>query len=683
MYKKITAFVMAMLMCVTPAFADEEIFTDTGDTVIVEDTGMEEETGGMEDLQDENPEGPAEFSAEETDGLIVVDESTRSSQGTQTTEVIPATCTEPEWTVTYTDGIETGREDTSPALGHDWGEWTPVSLPTDTREGVWERTCNRNASHKEQYETPKTVGGKYRNIIEYRNLGVEAEMEFTMKDGSGNTVETWRDAQDGSHTAYLPEGNYTVSASPVERIPYTTAKYSGSFTVDPAVFPSPIMLSSYVSSYTVVAKRIEATCTEPAYDEYDDGLGGTKRDVVGEPLGHSWSEWTVVKEATGKESGEKTRECSRCHEKETQTVPATGKKGDLIVLWALPLWDVDTTFNLFDKNDSLVASWTKNPNTDECRYTVKDLYEGETYYITASGSTEIPGEGSARTIYSVSAKKERNTFVFVPTDGVMEYMPDLNLDKYAYGESTYVTIPVEIKSMALPGTEKLTIGIYDKKNKKVKTITLGANDSTRVTGLVAGDTYRLEAEDGGVTLDAERNTFVLNPEDGTKQFTITASWTNETKADCDSPAYRFHYTNGTLTGKEEISPKLGHDFGNWVITRQATARAEGEKTGTCSRCGEKKTEKIAKTSSKASAKKSKGTTLKVKAKGLKNKKLKLKKGKSVKLKVTSNRKVTFKTGNKKIATVSKSGKIKAKKKGKTTITVRAGNKTIRIKVTVR
>lgn len=59
----------------------------------------------------------------------------------------------------------------------------------------------------------------------------------------------------------------------------------------------------------------------------------------------------------------------------------------------------------------------------------------------------------------------------------------------------------------------------------------------------------------------------------------------------------------------------------------------------------------------------------------------LKKGKSKKLKVTlknkgklsKHRKVSFESANSKIATVSKSGKIKGKKKGKTTIYVYAQN----------
>ncbi len=70
------------------------------------------------------------------------------------------------------------------------------------------------------------------------------------------------------------------------------------------------------------------------------------------------------------------------------------------------------------------------------------------------------------------------------------------------------------------------------------------------------------------------------------------------------------------------------------------------------------------------------------------KKVTLTKGKSTTLVVTKSPitaqdKVTFKTSNKKVATVSKSGKITAKKAGKATITVKAGKKSVKVTVTVK
>ena len=51
--------------------------------------------------------------------------------------------------------------------------------------------------------------------------------------------------------------------------------------------------------------------------------------------------------------------------------------------------------------------------------------------------------------------------------------------------------------------------------------------------------------------------------------------------------------------------------------------------------------------------------------------------------VTAQHKVTFKSSNTKVATVSSKGVIKAKKAGKATITVKAGSKTKKVKVTVK
>ena len=70
------------------------------------------------------------------------------------------------------------------------------------------------------------------------------------------------------------------------------------------------------------------------------------------------------------------------------------------------------------------------------------------------------------------------------------------------------------------------------------------------------------------------------------------------------------------------------------------------------------------------------------------KKATMKRGQSLKLKaaltpITSLQKVKWSTSNKKIVTVSKSGVIKAKKKGRATITVKSGNKKYNIRITVK
>ena len=96
--------------------------------------------------------------------------------------------------------------------------------------------------------------------------------------------------------------------------------------------------------------------------------------------------------------------------------------------------------------------------------------------------------------------------------------------------------------------------------------------------------------------------------------------------------------------------------------------------------------KGAKASCKIKVQKGKVATKKIK---LKKTCVELKKGKCFSIKytrtpLTANDKVTYKTSNRKVATVSASGKVKAKKKGKATITVRsASGKTAKLKIKVR
>ena len=69
------------------------------------------------------------------------------------------------------------------------------------------------------------------------------------------------------------------------------------------------------------------TCTECGkYFSDEAGTKAIEKDSwIIKALGHDWSEWTVTKEATELEAGEESRECSRCHQKETNVIPATGK----------------------------------------------------------------------------------------------------------------------------------------------------------------------------------------------------------------------------------------------------------------------------------------------------------------------------------------------------------------------
>lgn len=144
------------------------------------------------------------------------------------------------------------------------------------------------------------------------------------------------------------------------------------------------------------------------------------------------------------------------------------------------------------------------------------------------------------------------------------------------------------------------------------------------------------------------------------------------------------------TTKVKVSMAYGDSIKSWassnkkIVTVYKNGKIKaGTKTGTAKitvtlKSGKKATLKV-----KVQTAKVKTT----KISGLK-KKLTIKKGKSVTLKpvvspITSQEKVTYRSSNKKIATVSSKGVVKGWRKGTVTITVKSGKVTKKIKITVK
>lgn len=144
------------------------------------------------------------------------------------------------------------------------------------------------------------------------------------------------------------------------------------------------------------------------------------------------------------------------------------------------------------------------------------------------------------------------------------------------------------------------------------------------------------------------------------------------------------------TTKVKVSMAYGDSIKSWassnkkIVTVYKNGKIKaGTKTGTAKIT-------VALKSGKKATLKVKVQTAKVKTtkiSGLK-KKLTIKKGKSVTLKpvvspITSQEKVTYRSSNKKIATVSSKGVVKGRRKGTVTITVKSGKVTKKIKITVK
>ena len=118
-----------------------------------------------------------------------------------------------------------------------------------------------------------------------------------------------------------------------------------------------------------------------------------------------------------------------------------------------------------------------------------------------------------------------------------------------------------------------------------------------------------------------------------------------------------------------------HDWDEWTVSKKATVFKKGSKYRNCYTCGKKQVKEIARVKAFAKFKKTSYKLKRGKSISLK-KKVKFGRGDSIK---------KWKSSNKGIVSVSKNGKIKAKKKGTAKITVflKSGKKAVcKVKVTV-
>ena len=373
--------------------------------------------------------------------------------------------------------------------------------------------------------------------------------------------------------------------------------------------------------HTEIRNKKEATCKETGYsgDTWckDCGKKILSGQAIAKTENHSWDAGKVTTKATCTEEGEKTFTCSICGDEKTEKVSATGHQHTEI----------------------------RNKKEATCKETG---YSGDTW-CKDCGKKILSGQAIAKT--------EDHSW----NQGEITKEPTCK----EKGEKTFTcSICGNTKTEKVSTTDHQHMEIRNQKNPTCKEAGYSGDTYCADCGvkIFSGQTIAKTKNhnwDGGVITTEPTCT-----ERGEKTFTCTICGNTDTKK-----------VNAT-----------GHSYGAYKVVKEPTNKRKGLKSKTCSVCGKIVYEGIPKTNSSPTdssetnpdqnPQTSQKTTRKIK---LNRRKLTLKKGKSFRLKVTltpadSQDKITYKTSNKKIATVSKTGKIKAKKKGKVKITVISGKK---------
>ena len=496
---------------------------------------------------------------------------------------------------------------------HSWDAGKVTTKATCTEEGEKTFTCSICGDKKT--EKISATGHQHTEI---RN-----KKEATCKE-TGYSGDTWcKDCGKKilSGQTIAKTENHSWDAGKVTTKATCTEEGEKTFTCSICGDEKTEKVSATGHQHTEIRNKKEATCKEEGYsgDTWCKDCG--KKILSGQAIvkteDHSWNQGEITKEPTCKEEGEKTFTCSICGDEKTEKVSATGHQHTEI----------------------------RNKKEATCK---EEGYSGDTW-CKDCGKKILSGQAIVKT--------EDHSW----NQGEITKEPTCKEE----GEKTFTcSICGNTKTEKVSTTDHQHMEIRNQKNPTCKEAGYSGDTYCADCGvkISSGKTIAKTKNhnwDGGVITTEPTCT-----ERGEKTFTCTICGNTNTKK-----------VNAT-----------GHSYGAYKVVKEPTNKRKGLKSKTCSVCGKIVYEAIPKTnfsptdSSETNPDQnpqtSQKTTRKIK---LNRRKLTLKKGKSFRLKVTltpadSQDKITYKTSNKKIATVSKTGKIKAKKKGKVKITVISGKK---------
>ena len=261
--------------------------------------------------------------------------------GTEVKNTKAATCTEKGYTgdtyckgcgVKLTDGTET------PALNHDWDTtytWTQTGTGyTCTAK----RVCKNDAAHMEN----ETVTAAYTVVTEPTCLtaGVgryQASFEADWAENASKDVSIPALGHDWGEWTSNGDDTHTRVCKRDERHTETVSCSGGTATCTEKATCADCGETYGEKDSTNHTGKKEWTTTKTKHGQKWSCCG----EVTVAKESHTFGDWVVTKQATSKQSGEKTHTCEVCDYTETAKIPATGgllspKTGDdsHIGMWA-------------------------------------------------------------------------------------------------------------------------------------------------------------------------------------------------------------------------------------------------------------------------------------------------------------------------------------------------------------
>ena len=441
----------------------------------------------------------------------------------------------------------------------------------------------------------------------------------------------------------------------------------------------PIDSSNHNYTITVSAP----TCTEKGYTKHTcSRCGNTYNDNYINASGHSFTNYVLDGNATCTQDGTMTAQCDKCSE--TNTIPAPGSKlGHDYAQTVTPATCVSggyTTYVCTRCNDTYVGNYVDAighsynnvvtpPTCTAGGYTTHTCVRGDSTYVDSQ--TSPLGHSYTATVVAATTTSQGYTVYTCTRCGV-----------------NYVSDYTPVLPALTPSEDKIAkeYGVDAKTAQEINYIFITNNVSSDTASLTES---RMTAKPPKGDGDYKGSNFGLLRAQTTKlkKNSVTVKWNKVKNADgyivygakCGAKSkYKvLKVVSGKTTSYTHKKLKKGtyykynivaFKYVNGVkVTLAASKKIHATTLG--GKYGVAKAVKL----NKSKVKIKKGKTFKIKASEIKNDK-----------KIKRHRAICYESSNTKIATVNSKGKIKAKKKGKCTIYVYAQNGVYKtVKVTVK
>lgn len=571
----------------------------------------------------------------------------------------------------------TEKKNPVPAIAgsHDW-QFTKTVAPTCNEKGYDLYTCKKcNSTYKDNIQPINPSNHKFNKTNTVAPTCTTGGYDVYTCERCGKTEHRNEvPAIAGGHTYQFTK---TVAPTCTEQgyDVYTCSKCGNTEKRN----VKPIDSSNHNYTETVVAP----TCTEKGYTKYTcSRCGDTYKDNYINASGHSFTNYVLDGNATCTQDGTMTAKCDKCSE--TNTIPAPGSKlGHDYAQTVTPATCVSggyTTYVCTRCNDTYVGNYVDAighsynnvvtpPTCTAGGYTTHTCVRGDHTYVDSQ--TSPLGHSYTATVVAATTTSQGYTVYTCTRCGV-----------------NYVSDYTPVLPTLTPSEDKIAkeYGVDAKTAQEINYIFITNNVSSDTASLTESKMTAKPPKGDG---DYKGSNFGLLRAQTTKlkKNSVTVKWNKVKNADgyivygakCGAKSkYKvLKVVSGKTTSYTHKKLKKGtyykynivaFKYVNGVkVTLAASKKIHATTLG--GKYGVAKAVKL----NKSNVKIKKGKTFKIKASEIKKDK-----------KIKRHRAICYESSNTKIATVNSKGKIKAKKKGKCTIYVYAQNGVYKtVKVTVK